>query len=75
MMAVTQIRYPGTAGRRYYEQKRRAGRASSCWRWPGTTRGGSGCRVTAHPAASRVAQAARNLIMDRLRAPDAGRGS
>ena len=26
MMAVTQIRYPATPGRRYYERKRRAGK-------------------------------------------------
>jgi transposase len=26
MMAVTQIRYPGTAGRRYYERKRTEGK-------------------------------------------------
>jgi len=56
------------------ERSRGAGRASSCWLWPGTTRGGSGCRVTAHPAAWWVAHAPGTWSWI-FRTPDARRGS
>jgi hypothetical protein len=68
MMAVTQIRYPATAGRRYYERKRREGKTPPRKRC-GVSSGGclTWCTTSCWPTSAAQSERADHLQPRRRR--------